>query len=199
MRTNATWVERAEVDAVAAARTRVDHSTTVRMVEPTPVSESPTYLGPKPAWLLRLYWWVFGVLFGQARLASWGMWWWNLPLRGWNMAKTILSADVDAETRRQRMEACGTCKSQHVRVHPSRGPKAYCGLCGCPEWKLAELRFKNQKVAWHCPRRRHPGPYPEDAWINKITESQREAFRAKFRREAKQGGCNAPGCGKGGG
>jgi len=195
---NNDWVAVAERDAIHAKETRIPRAPSVHTIEPVPAAESPTYVGPKDNLSFRVYWWVFGLFFGSMKLIRWGQWWWSLPIRGWFLLTAICSRRVSDDVYIDRMNACQTCKANKIRVHPHRAPRSYCSLCQCPEWSLSQLKVKNRLAGWHCPKRRHDGPYPEDKWIAKLPESQREKFRMQFRDDASSGG-GCKGCGKGGG
>lgn len=66
-------------------------------------------------------------------------------------ARAVTGQRADDATVHRRMAACGEC-DRLVRD----GDALYCGACGCPNWRLSELRTKLRFVNLTCP---HPeGP-----------------------------------------
>lgn len=101
---------------------------------------------------------------------------WYISAR--NFVTALLGDRVSDAVYRQRMKACGECRDAYVRIvrvgkKCGLGP-SFCGLCGCPESRWSRLDEKNKFAAWHCPRRKHPGPYPEDAYRHLIPKEQLE-------------------------
>lgn len=64
-----------------------------------------------------------------------------------NAARVLASPIVDGATKAQRDARCNECKFV-VRD----GTKRYCGCCGCPQWRFADLDVKNSHSAWSCPK-----------------------------------------------
>lgn len=66
--------------------------------------------------------------------------------RVFTLIKVLLSGRCTKEEYRQRNESCNSCDSL-VRYKGKR----YCGACGCPHWKLAELDSKLWFKDLECP------------------------------------------------
>ncbi len=117
-----------------------------------------------PRWS-RVKLWVFG------RSAHTGLY-----ERTRQMLIAITGGRVSHDIYVYRMHAClRQCKKVTIRLprRPDGVLKFYCGSCACPRWPLSELRRKNKYRKWHCPERRHPGPYPGD-WLQALLAKDRE-------------------------
>lgn len=95
------------------------------------------------------------------------LWVSGMPLDLWSFLKAITSKRVDDETYRQRMAACKHCTICSIELSRKKGitklAAMFCGSCRCPKWPFANLVRKNRLSGWHCPDKKHPGPYPDDA------------------------------------
>ena len=70
----------------------------------------------------------------------------------WGRVRNFLSAvtgpRVSADVFQRRLRACTSNACGHLRTHED---KVYCGACGCPRWKLAELHTKLWFGQLECP------------------------------------------------
>ncbi len=123
---------------------------------------------PEPMpWLFRFTAWVDRQIVTPRRTVRLLHWWWTRcvvrPLwMAWEFVAVQTGGDVDDEAYRERNEICELCDASihhHEGVRWRRG--RFCGDCGCPRWPAARLERKNRKRRWRCPRRQHPGTYPE--------------------------------------
>ena len=53
---------------------------------------------------------------------------------------------IEAHNYRQRALECFGCEA---RIE--RGRRMYCGACGCPQWRLSDLRVKWRMRELKCP------------------------------------------------
>lgn len=86
-------------------------------------------------------------------------------------AVALCGPRVRQEAYERRMAICSECSANRQRITKTRAGYvliSYCGDCGCPESRAARLAYKNWLARWKCPRRRHEGPYPEDAYKHLI-------------------------------
>jgi len=139
-------------------------------------------VAPLPAWDVQLNHWVYRQVATKGRTVRLLSWFVMLYPRVRLFALTMLSGFVDKETYERRMESCADCDrhlKRIVKAEPELVTKSYCMQCGCPEWALSQLKRKNWFKGWKCPARRHPGPYPEDAYKRFVTVNT----------PARKGGC----------
>lgn len=69
----------------------------------------------------------------------------------------VLGPRVGVTQLFDRNQACERCPYLRTRL-PKRECgklKRYCAACGCPDWPLSELHWKNRLERWYCPQRRH--------------------------------------------
>lgn len=124
------------------------------------IRRPPPFRFPDPKawpWPANLLGWL--VLSPAAWIARWSR-------QGLKFLKVALSADAPADLYLARQAECQKCP-RRVRS----GEHSYCGQCGCPRWLLSRLEYKNSRMGWHCPERRHPGPYPDDGLRKTLLES----------------------------
>jgi hypothetical protein len=128
---------------------------------------------PKAAWL-RLFVWASrqassapnGAVIQFWRTRRLVIWLIMQPIRIADFVLVISGGRVSVERHGERMAVCEACPRRVLRIVGRTKPRveSYCGICGCPKWFMARLDRKNWWRRWYCPAKRHPGPYPEDAW-----------------------------------
>lgn len=107
---------------------------------------------------------LYSVLLRPKRVSRFLRWAVDLPWRGMELLRVLTSGQVDGDTYHDRMLACYGCPARVVKVSKRLTRTQYCHQCGCPKWKLAELRFKNKLKGWECPRELHAGPYRKERY-----------------------------------
>jgi hypothetical protein len=65
--------------------------------------------------------------------------------------KAVSGPRVNRETYVMRLATCAECPKL-----VARNGKLYCGACGCPKWKPAELTFKAKLENADCPLSKWP-------------------------------------------
>lgn len=78
----------------------------------------------------------------------------------------------------ERDRICDTCPVLRIRLpaRPEGRIRRFCGSCGCPDWPLSELSYKNTLARHRCPHGKHPGP-PD--WATELIEQAERDRRAK--------------------
>lgn len=104
------------------------------------------------------------------RIGRFVTWLYMLLWRSQEFIRVITSGYVNDKTHKERMIECESCPQAIIRMHRNGKETMYCQRCGCPKWRLAELRTKNRFNGWECPARRHDGPYRSDAWKDRYME-----------------------------
>jgi hypothetical protein len=70
----------------------------------------------------------------------------------------VTGGKVEPDIWRQRITACARCpKREEVQLR--YGVRMYCGMCGCPRWRMSELKRATQYKLWICNLGRHPGQH----------------------------------------
>lgn len=80
--------------------------------------------------------------------------------------RAMLGGRVSKSGYRDRMAECVKCPQRIAELTERRGKireRWYCAACQCPRWIMSRLTVKNKLRGWHCPMRKHEGPYPDDA------------------------------------
>lgn len=118
---------------------------------------------------LRVHAWLFRWIVGPRDLSGVDpqAWFWRLRrFRRWfmglypnvrNFVRAIAGPRLPELETSLRNEACEECLFLRIRL-PARAAgsiRRYCGACGCPDWPLSELSWKNRLARWICPQRRH--------------------------------------------
>ena len=99
--------------------------------------------------------WIIGVPHLFPRSAYFVFWLFTLAYSFYEKAReficVVASEDVTDSVWQERMDICSGCKMQK---------DDHCLVCGCWQWRVAELRYKNRKSRHRCPLKVHPGTYP---------------------------------------
>ena len=124
--------------------------------------------------------WVFGYRRGYSGLYE----------RGRQLTIALLGGRTVKTEAAERMAICRQCPDLTIKL-PRRtngDVRYYCGSCSCPRWFLSELRIKNRLRLWRCPKRRHPGTYPDER-IRRMIATEREHRGVKTDEDASTTGC----------
>lgn len=176
-----------------AADIRKTNDTKLEKQRPQPVVEKPTYIAPDVECLFwRLYRWVGAAILNEKPIRRWLLWWYATPLKIKTFAIAITGGRVTSAERAERWKHCTACSKHEIKpviiTKWARGRvlpffnlvylthtkdaivlKHYCGQCGCPRWKYAELGFKNRLRKWYCPMEKHKSEYP-GMWADEYLE-----------------------------
>lgn len=138
----------------------------VRVIPP----ERPAVIPPPMIPFGRLYAFGATIVLQPNRVMRFLTWAYMLPWRGSELLRVLRSGRIDDDAYEKRMEACRACRQAIIRMTRGGKEPTYCQQCGCPKWRLAELRTKNRFKGWECPARKHDGPYRSDAWKDRYME-----------------------------
>lgn len=160
--------------------------------EPTPeAAVETTNVERFIPWDIRLAGWLFmqmglGTHDGRSDSANRPLWAWRRAVlwccRNWPRFRMMLwvlrSGKAADDVTSERWEVCDDCEFLKL----NRKAVAYCGSCGCVDWRKSRLLVKNRCELNHCPRRKHPGSY---------IEMVAARYPNRKKPEARKGGCGA--------
>lgn len=179
----------------------------------------PYYKAPNAEWYRRLWrWFVARIILGAntAIVRPWVykhcapcQWFVEWIPKFATFVWTVIGPRVPPYVHAKRMSICADCRmrtlviqrptAQDIKTQEPRF-KEYCGGCGCPKWRMSELRTKNRFARWQCPRKLHPDP-ARDIYQHLLDTQQKlisKMNKATAKAEGKRnpgGGCK--GCGNG--
>jgi len=133
--------------------------------------------------------WTIRQISTPKRIVRWVAWWFKLPWRIGSLLWAVTGKRLDVYAVEKRNEACADCPMRYDFIRRNGKVSAHCAGCNCPAWRLSDLDFKNRLERWHCPQRKHEGPYPDDG-IRNLLES------LGYDPNGSAGGCSGCGCGK---
>jgi len=100
------------------------------------------------------------------------LWLLRIPPRAYRFQSVAFSGKICDDRIDERDAICDACEF----LKYARNGHRYCGSCGCPNWRLSRLEFKNSREANHCPQRKHPGEYVQlitAKWPNRRQQKPR--------------------------
>lgn len=109
-----------------------------------------------------------GPLFSFTRTKRVLLWLLRTIPRMFLFIKVVSGGKVNPQIFESRQETCSNCV-RLVRVLRLKKPhiKEYCGQCGCPNWKMSELKTKNQFRKHECPMNlQEPKRIYPKAWVD---------------------------------
>jgi hypothetical protein len=98
------------------------------------------------------------------------------------MLWVIRSGECTERVTDERWNVCNDC--EYLKI--GRKAVAYCGSCGCVDWRKSRLLVKNRCAANHCPQRRHKGEYIELVMARYPNRKKPDATKQP---QARAGGC----------
>ena len=153
----------------------------------------PRYVLQK-RWDIRLRDWLLTQAAQPKRLARWLSWWIALPWRVGSFVRTIAGGKIrDPFEIAEREAICERCDQRYVFIRLNGKQSDHCQACKCPPTRWSALDYKNQLANWHCPLRKHPGPYPNDG---QAVALKGLGYEENAVLSAVGGGCTGCGCGK---
>lgn len=142
------------------------------------------------------------------RIARWLSWWIALPWRAVIFLNVVLSPKIppDAtyedtagesftgtEVIENRKKICRECDQRYAFVHLDGSVTFHCSACKCPPTGWSENDYRAEFSGFHCPLRKHPGPYPNDGQAGALKGL---GYEENAVLSAVGGGCTGCGCGK---
>jgi hypothetical protein len=159
-------------------------------------------------WDIRLRDYLLVQVTQPRRIVRWLAWWIALPWKAASFARVATGGQVGplfieedgiprvlspAERIAERDNVCEACEQRYYFVRLDGETTEHCQACKCPPTRWSENEYRNTLASWHCPLRKHAGPYPNDgqAGALKGLGYEENAVLAAF-----GGGCTGCGCGK---